>query len=236
MAQLQYDVLLEKNTSMPIQHYPGKTDTLLLWFPGEAGITRDDVRLAKALAKNGFDVHVAGTLDARFLSALKSSMMKIPASDVATTLSHIMKKHKGRVVVMSLERGAVPTLRGLRLWMKQASPAERKRLQGVVLLSPNLYVATPQPGQDAEFLPVASGINTSIYILQPMLSPKYWWRERLQKELGKGGSTVRIEVLRGVRDRFYYRNDAIKPELDRAEIYPDILTRAIKSLPLKDKK
>jgi len=99
------------------------------------------------------------------------------------------------------------------------------------MLSPNLYVETPRPGKDAQYLPVVANIKTSVYIFQPMLSPKYWWYERLQKELRKGGSKVKVEVLMGVRDRFYYRHDASKRELDKAEQYPQLLTRAIKALP-----
>ncbi|GMQ92383.1 MAG: hypothetical protein BMS9Abin11_1711 [Gammaproteobacteria bacterium] len=229
-AERNYDILIDKETTLTVQHYPGTSDIVLLWFPSEAGITRDDIDLAKVLARSGFDVHIAGTLDARFLSALRSSMEKIPASDVSATITYIMKNYSGKVVLMSSERGAVSTLRGLRTWLNKARVGDKKRLQGLIMLSPNLYVETPQPGKDAQYLPVVANIKTSVYIFQPMLSPKYWWYERLQKELRKGGSKVKVEVLMGVRDRFYYRHDASKRELDKAEQYPQLLTRAIKAL------
>ena len=103
-------------------------------------------------------------------------------------------------------------------------------LRGVILLSPNLYVATPDPGKEAEYLPVTSHTKLPIAILQAENSPWKWRIEQLRSRLEQGGSKVNVVLLPGVRDRFYFRDDALPPEQALAARLPGLVLNALKSL------
>ena len=229
-ADESYSIRINDQTEVNVQKYPAGGDTAVLWFPSEAGLIIQDMQTAKRLAANGYEVHIVDMIDAYLLPNLRSSMLKIPAEAVAAVIDQISKT-KSKLVIITVGRGVVPTLRGLRLWQQSSKRKQRKKLLGVVVLSPNLYIKTPEPGKDADYLKVTDKTRTRVYILQPMLSPWFWWRQRLEKRLYKAGSRVTIKTLRGVRDRFYYRPDANDRERQMAKQLPDLLIKAIKALP-----
>lgn len=237
-APRQRTVPLGDGLDVAVRVFPARGRELVVWLPSESGQTSTDEQIAAQLAGTGIEVWLADVINARFLPEVRSSLELIPGADVAKVIAAAAASGK-RVYLLSAARGAVPALRGARVWQHE-HPRENA-LAGAILLWPNLYVATPEPGADAEYLPVVRETRLRIYILQPQLSPWYWRLARLTAELQRAGSTVQTKVLPGVRDRFYYRSEFAASEgpareNELAREFPGMVREAVTQLKHKPEK
>lgn len=213
-------------TEMPVTVYPAKGRDLIVWLPSDNGLLPADARIASQLAAAGIEVWTADALGARFLPLVPSSLEQIPAADIADLVRAAKTKSGKQVFLLGPGRGAVPALSAAKLLQADKVPA----LRGVVLVSPNLYVGTPEAGEEAKYLPIAAQTKTRLYILQPELSPWRWYLDRLSGQLKQGGSRVEIKTLPGVRDRFYYREDRPPAEQAMGKRMPRLIADALKDL------
>jgi len=214
---------------IPITGYPAKGDALVLWLPSESGLVDQEKAVAQGLADAGVEVWRADLFTAYFLPTLGSSMEKMPAGDVAALIEHARTVTHKRIYLLTAGRGALVALRGARAW--QLAHPEAPHLGGVILLSPKLYLQTPEPGQQGRFMPVVTGSDLPVMLLQPTRSIWYWKLDRIVPALSSGGSDVYVWMLPGVRDRFYYRPDAFAAEDAMAKRLPGLIKH---SLPLLD--
>jgi len=215
---------LPSGTEVPLTVFPAQGQTLLLWLPSESGIVAADHKTAAVLAKAGIEVWLPDMHAAYFLPIVRSSMQQIPVADVAQVIAQAQQRGKA-VYLISSGNGAALALQAV------AQLGNRKsKVKGAVLFSPNLFTGTPEPGEDAKYLPVTSRTRLPIFIVQPDHSPWKWRVEELQSRLQRGGSKVRIQTLQGIRDRFYYREDASPTERAWAPRVPELILNALKSL------
>ena len=191
--------------------YSAKGDTLFIWLPPEGGFQAIHAKTAQKLSTMGIEVWLVDLFEARFLPPVVSSLDQIPATDVSTLLAVAQQSGK-KVLLVSSGHGTLPLLRGAHHW--QYSQPDDTAFTGVILMSPQFYTETPEPGQPAELLPIVRHTNLPIFILQPRLSPWFWKLEQTVPALQQSGSDVFIHVLPEVRDRFHYRPDAIPIEQD----------------------
>lgn len=215
---------LAGGTEVTLRVYPAKGNTLLLWLPSESGIVAADHKAAEVIARSGVEVWLPDLHAAYFLPIVPSSLQQIPVADVAHVIALARQRSK-QVYLMSGGSGAALALQGAALQTKNSNS-----LRGAVLLSPNLFTGTPQPGEEAKYLPIASRTRLPIFILQPDYSPWRWRVEELQSRLHRGGSTVSVKSLPGIRDRFYYREDASPTERTWAGRLPELVLNALNSL------
>ena len=215
---------LPGGTDVVLSVVPGKGNTLLIWLPSESGIVAAEHKIAAVLAKSGIEVWLPDLHAAYFLPIVPSSMQQIPAADVARVIALAQQRGKA-VYLVSGGSGAALALQAV----AQLGNSKHK-LAGAILFSPNLFAGTPEPGEEAKYLPVASRTRLPIVILQPDYSPWKWRVEELQSRLQHGGSKVRLKSLPGVRDRFYYREDASPAERAWAVRVPELILNALKSL------
>jgi len=204
-------VLTRDNTEITLNVYPAEGTQLFIWQPHEVGVQNADHQLAEQLAKHGIEVWIPELLEAYFLPATQSSMDKIPAA-AYTRLLNEARITKKQIVLGASGRGVIPVLRGARQW--QLENADNQALQGVVLLSPNLFVETPDPGLSGQLMPIATATNLPTILLQPDKSPYFWKLQQTTRALRKGGSEVMTWRLANLRDRFYFRPDADDTEQD----------------------
>lgn len=210
---------------VPLTVFPARGQALLLWLPSESGLVAAEYQAAAALAKSGVEVWLPDLHGAYFLPVVPSSMLQIPAGDVARLIAAAQQRSGKAAYLVAEGRGAALALQAVAVLRKS-----RQKLRGAILFSPNLYVATPEPGEEAEYLPVASRTSLPIVILQPEYSPWKWRVDQLRSLLEQGGGRVRVELLAGVRDRFYFRSDALPPEQALAARLPELVLNARKSL------
>lgn len=212
------------DVDVAVRVYPAKGNTLLLWLPSESGIVAADHKIAAGLASSGVEVWLADMHAAYFLPIVPSSLKQIPSADVAHVIAHAQQRGKA-VYLLSSGSGAALALQAAALQAKSKNSP-----RGAVLFSPNLFTGTPQPGEDAKYLPIASRTKLPIFIVQPDRSPWHWRVDELQSRLQRGGSKVRVQSLAGTRDRFYYREDAPPAERAWAARMPELVLNALKSL------
>ncbi len=177
----------------------------LIWHPHEVGIQAVDQQLAADLAKRGIDVWLVDLLESSFLPNTTNNMDRLSGDGFAALIRAAQSKRRP-VIIASSGRGAIPLLRGARQW--QLANPDDTTLAGAILISPKLYVETPQPGKKAEFMPVTLATNLPIVILQPNKSPWFWKLTDTIAALQQGGSDVYLWPLNELRDRFYFRPDA----------------------------
>ena len=216
-------VRVDEQTEISVEVYSQSPHSILIWQPHEHGLQTIDRQLAASLAQQGIETWLVDLIEANFLANTASNMDRISGKEVVALIDAAVKTAKP-VIVAASGRGAVPVLRGVRLW--HLAHTDNQQLAGVILLSPKLYTETPQPGMPGTFMPIATATNSPILILQPDKSPWFWKLNETIAALQTGGSEVYYQPLRGVRDRFYFRSDASEVEVTQSRSLADKIARA----------
>jgi thiol-disulfide isomerase/thioredoxin len=203
------DVRLSNGMDVPVTVHEAAGDTLLLWLPSGIPGATSDAALAEKMHTQGIEVWRADVLEARFLPTLESSLEKVPNSDIVTLIDAARARGK-RVTLLASARAGLLALRGAHAW-HTAHPGAAG-LDGVILLHPNLYLGPPEPGHEAEFHPVVAQTHLPVYVIQPEKSPWRFRIDALKSELERGGARVTVQILPGIRDRYYFRADATAEE------------------------
>lgn len=219
---------LDDTADMPVTHYAGSGSVAVLWLPSESGVIEQERKVAQQLADAGIDVWLADPFSAYFLPTVESSIEQMPAEHIAKLIEHVRAKSGKRVYLVAPGRGALLLLRGAREW--QLRHPDAPPLGGAILISPKLYLQTPEPGLEGEFMPVVEATDLPLYILQPSKSIWRWKLRRIVPALSTSGSDVYVRMLDGVRDRFYYRPDAVATEEAMAKRLPALLAAAVAQL------
>lgn len=220
-------ILVAPNVEIPVTRYSAGKQSLILWLPSETGVVQAEHDTAAKLARRGYSVWVADLFGARFLPAGLSSLDEIPAADVAGLIQAAAQKYR-KIILLSSGRGAALALGGAQQWGQP--------IAGVVLLFPNLLVSSPEAGEEAAYLPLTRQTHLPIAILQGDKSPWHWQLDALKQELEQGGSRVAITTLPGMRDRFYFRENALPRERELGDRLDSLIDDAIKSLPASKRK
>lgn len=227
-------VRLDDTTDMPVQHYAGNGEAALLWLPSESGVIEQERALARHLSDAGIEVWLADPFSAYFLPTVESSMDQIPAEHLATLIDQVRERSGKRLFLVGPGRGALLALEGARAW--QLAHPQAQPLGGAILISPKLYLQTPEPGLEGEFMPVVRATDLPIYILQPAKSVWRWKLRQIVPALSESGSDVYVRMLDEVRDRFYYRPDAVADEEAMAKQLPALLAVATAHLTWSNKR
>ena len=231
------DIRLRSGAEIPVRIHAATGHKLLLWLPSEHGQRPEEAEAAARLARAGIEVWMADMLEAYFLPPLMSSLDRIPAADTANLIGVAHRESGKTVYLLAAGRGGKTALEGAFEWRLRWAPKLGDRvLGGAVLIYPNLYVATPRPGQPARYLPVVRETRLDIAVLQPQLSPWYWYLDRQQQALAGGGGRVRSRVLPGVRNRFYFRPDASEKEQALGGRLHELILQALSELQRLDTK
>ena len=209
VASETFAISINNETEISVERYPADGDTILIWQPHERGIQKIDQQLALQLSQHKIEVWLVDLLEAYFLPNTASNMDRLSGEGFKKVITTAVARNR-KVVITGSGRGAIPVLRGVREW--QIENSNQNQFHGVVLLSPKLYVETPEPGTIASFMPVVKATDTAIYILQPNKSPWFWKLDQTIYALRTSGSDVYTKLLSGVRDRFYFRPDAFEHE------------------------
>lgn len=221
------DLLIDQGDAGPEisgDRYPATGQRLLLWLPSEFGISPRQAPTAEALAAAGVEVWLPDLHGSYFIPPGRYSLNGIEAAVVVRLIDAALATGK-HVYLMAAGRVAGLALNGIRLW--QAEHAGQAPLMGAVLVSPNLYLETPQGGQDARYLPVVQASNTPIYLLQPENAAGYWRLKKTLKALAKGGAPVVLQRLMGVSDGFNTRVDTRPGEEQMTARLPGLLEQGM---------
>lgn len=198
----------------------------VLWVPSEHGLLRQEKAVAKQLQKKHISVLMPDLFDSYFLPAAPSSLKKIPPAVIANLITKMQYDHPDLpLFVVAPNQGAALAVKAL----VRVEQTPVKNL-GLILLNPNLYVKTPEAGKSAEYWPSVLKLNLPVMVLQAELSPWHWHLAALSQRLSHSGSDVFVKVISKVRDRYYFRPDAMTIEQQVAKQLPNELVNAMKLL------
>ncbi|MGK0674396.1 MAG: TlpA disulfide reductase family protein [Halothiobacillaceae bacterium] len=199
---------------------------VLLWLPSEHGVQEGQRRVAEALAAHGIETWLVDPFTTWMLPVSESSLMALPVDGLAHAIEAAAAQAPAPLILVSHDRGSVPLLEALRRWQR-AHPGDA-RVRGVLLITPNLFLETPAPGQAARLTPAARRTNLPLFLIQPELSTTALRLPELLEAL----SSARV-YWRGVpeaRDRFFFRSDATVEELTQAERLPGWMAQGVQRL------
>lgn len=212
--------------NITVHHADG--NRLVIWLPSEAGPQQSETTASQQLAKNGTEVWQVNLLEDFFLPIVASSMERLPEAAVSELIQFAIEQTGKHVYLLTSGRGAIPFLRGARQWQLQHPGSEN--LAGAILISSKFYVETPDPGVEAQLMPIVSSTNLPIFVIQPNKSPWFWKLNETIPALQQGGSDVYVRYIKNVRDRFFFRPDATEYEKQVTTKLPLMLTQALKLL------
>ncbi|BBP46972.1 hypothetical protein THMIRHAS_23450 [Thiosulfatimonas sediminis] len=184
----------------------------ILWVPSEYGLLEEERKLAHQLAQKGIAVTLINPYEPLFLAPTPSAFEQIPVDWIGALIAD-MQHLDLPLWLVAPNKAGVLALKALE--NRQLDTATR--FIGLLLLNPNLYLNTPEPGKPAEFWPQVTNANLPISVVQGELTSLRWRLPELQQGLAQQGSDVFIQLLPAVRDRFYFRPDAVTLEKQMAE-------------------
>ncbi|MHB8921358.1 MAG: TlpA disulfide reductase family protein [Halothiobacillus sp.] len=196
-----------------IQVTPAQTPikARLLWLPSEYGILPAEKQMAAQMSASGFESWFVDFYEPLFLPPTPSAVDQVPTEWV----SGLMDKAKSDslpLIVIASNKAAELSVRG---WVAlQKTPQHGV---GFILINPNLYLNTPEPGATAQYWPQTNAFNAPVYLFQAELSPWRWRMVELTETLQKSGSDVFTHLLPKLRDRFYFRPDATAYEQQQSQ-------------------
>ncbi|WP_178862847.1 redoxin domain-containing protein [Thiomicrorhabdus cannonii] len=183
----------------------------LLWLPSEYGVLSQERKVAERLAKNGIESWFSDLYEPLFLAPAPSAVDQVPTAWVQALIKEARKDGKPLWIVAA-NKAAQLAVRGV-----SAFQQESLNHLGLVLINPNLYVNTPQAGESAQYWNEVASVNLPVTIWQAELSPWRWRLAELSKQFEQAGSDVFTVLQPKVRDRFYFRADALAVEKTAAE-------------------
>lgn len=227
-AQEERILETDDGTDIPAAVYAADLGPVLLWFPSEHGVLPGHHRQAQALQEMGIEVWLPDPFSGYFLPTAPSSFDQFPADLVSLLIEEASRQGERPVFVFGNDRAVPWLLDGLRQW--QIKHPRASHLTGLILMSPYLHMRLPEVGEDAEFQPIARATNLPVHLIQPMLSPQYPLVRQVRALLSEGGSDVGIRILPEVRDRFFFRPDALPAEEELKAHFAGELVRAMQVL------
>lgn len=221
-------LVADDGTDIPVAVYPDDRGPVLLWLPSEHGVLTGHHRQARALQEMGVETWLPDPFSGYFLPTAPSSFDRFPVDLVSQLIEAASQQGERPVFIFGNDRAAPWLLESLRVW--QADHPGATHLAGLILMSPYLHTGLPEVGEEAEFQPIARATNLPVYLIQPMLSPQYPLVQQVRALLSEGGSDVAVRLLPDVRDRFFFRPNALPAEEDLKPRFGSEFVRAMRVL------
>ena len=203
-----------QDEELSIDRYLAKGDQLLLYISPGMGLPERVSRISAGVAGLGIEFWHIDIAENLFLPKTTSTFRELDGRIVAGLIDKAHELTGKNVTVMAHAYASLPALRGIRKWQLQNSSLSSQEnsiyLNGLILLSPDLYIEVPELGLDPVFAPISSASNIPVMIFQSGSRGNRWQLEKLIAELQKGGAQVFSKIFPGVAGIFY--GEDIAPE------------------------
>lgn len=220
--------LMSTDEEVEVHRFPAEGGKLLLIAPSSHGITKGLIALSEGLSQLGVEVWVADPFATWFLPEGASSLNKIPPAAYAGLITKA-RNHASAAgkefYLLAFDRGTRRLLEAARQWQTRHQASV---LDGVILVSPDLYGKTPAAGDTGIFLPIAKATNLPVFLFDTEKSTLSLRLPDTIAALEYGGSDVFVKVLHGVRNRFFFRPDATAQEQAMTTDFPAMITQAMR--------
>lgn len=206
---LSVDVLSEELT---VDRYPATGDQLVLFISTGYEQPERISKVSAGVAELGIEFWHINLVENLFLPRSTGTFREMDGSYVAGLITQAHAITGKQVTVMTRAYASIPVLRGIRKWQQQQISGKNGLnpnkladiyLNGVILLSPELYIKIPELGLDPIFAPIASATNVPVVLFQSGSRGNRWQMENVIAELQKGGAQVYSKIFPGVTGIFY---------------------------------
>ncbi|GAB6069289.1 hypothetical protein JCM30760_03860 [Thiomicrorhabdus hydrogeniphila] len=194
----------------------------IVWLPSEYGVLPQEKAIAHQLAKHGIETWFPDFYEAMFLAPTPSAVDKVNPLWTEQIIKLAQNKSDVPIWIIAPNRSAQLAVKGVQTLFTRPG-----KNMGLILINPNLYIKTPAPGLTAEYWPETNNINLPITIIQSELSPWKFNVANLSQRLSVAGSNVFTQLITNVRDRFYFRPDALPIEQAKAQKLANHLRQAM---------
>ena len=199
---------------------------LVLWVsPGFGSEVRAN-NVAKSLADRGIETWSVNLIDNLFLPVSVNSLRSLDGRYISALITKAHQVTGKQVTLMTRSYGALPVLRGARLWQQAQGSAQSAYLTGAILISPELYSEIPPLGQAPVYDPIASATNIPIMLYQGGKRGNRWQLDTTLEKLGDGGAPVYLKIMPGVTGLFY-EEDIASETFTMLRVIPAEIEKAI---------
>jgi len=199
---------------LSIDRYVAKGDQLVLFISAGIGLPERISQISAGVADLGIEFWQIDLAENLFLPKTTSTFRALDGRFVAGLIEKAHELTGKNVTVMAHAYASLPVLRGVRKWQVQNSSLSSKLnniyLNGLILLSPDLFISVPDLGLEPVFDPISSASNIPVVIFQSGSRGNRWQLEKLISELQKGGAQVFSKIFPGVTGIFY--GEDVAPE------------------------
>jgi len=196
-----------QDEDLSIDRYMAKGDQLVLFISAGMGLPERVRQISAGVADLGIEFWHVDLAESLFLPKSTSTFRTLDGRFVAGLIDKSYELTGKNVTVMAHAYASLPVLRGIRKWQIQHSslPPQSNSLylNGVILLSPDLFIEVPDLGLDPVFDPISSASNVPVVIFQSGSRGNRWQLDKLIAELQKGGAQVFSKIFPGVTGIFY---------------------------------
>ncbi|MGB5736705.1 MAG: TlpA disulfide reductase family protein [Thiohalocapsa sp.] len=186
----------------------------LLWpntlDDGPPGVARTKARLLAA----GFELWLADPLEARFLPHSNEQIRTLPGTTITALIRAAGNHASTPTLLLAHGRMALPVLRGIHHWQREGTRGAR--LDGVVLLYPNLFGPTPAAGDEPTLDPIVAASNWPLLIVQPERGALRWSLAPVLSRLWDNDASAFALLVPEVRDWYLFHEPGKDPLEDAA--------------------
>lgn len=223
-AQAKTIELSDTQVSIQVTATTNKSLARVLWLPSEYGVLATEKKLAQQLSQIGLESWQVDLFEALLLSPTPSALDQIPTEWISALIEQAQADNLP-LFIIAPNKAAQLAVRGLQQYQQHP-----KQHIGLILLNPNLYIETPAPGETPRYWPQTQTLNLPTFVLQAELSPWRWQLAELNTQLSHSGSPTFIQLLPNLRDRFYFRPDALEIESNHSQNLAQQLSQAMRLL------
>lgn len=220
------------DTELSLLRFKADGKHLVIWVSPGFGNQQREFGIADAISKRDIEVWHIDLAESLFLTQSTSTLRELDGRYVAGLVSEAYRLTGKTVTLMTRSYGALPVLRGARLWQMRteaANEAPLDYLTGAILFSPELYSEIPPLGLDPVYDPIASSSNIPIMLYQSGRRGNRWQLEKTLQQLRAGGATVYLKILPGVTGVFYLKDTAKETYAVLAQL-PEEIERVVQML------
>lgn len=232
-ARADFVIPLDGGDQLEVREFGGAGEgPLIVWLVNQYGELETPNRLITSLAERGATVWRVDLLDSLLLQRSSEAVRRLDGHPVEALLRAAVDSGRGPVAAVACDRMAVPLLRGLRDWQRDA--LDPFAVAGGILFFPNLFRGTPVAGEEPELLGIVSATNMPVLLFQPELGSN---RDRFGSLLGTlhaAGSPAYGWLVPQVRDYYLlYSDEPVNLALDSSSAarMPDEVRAAIADTP-----
>ncbi len=222
-----------------VDRHPASGNQLILFISTGYEMPERINSIAAGVAALGIEFWHVDLLENLFLPKAASTFRNMDGRYVAGLITQAHALSGKQVTVMTRAYASIPTLRGIRKWQQQQAAGQNKLsqiqtnsggsasiyLNGVILLSPELFIKIPELGLEPLFAPVASATNIPVVLFQSGSRGNRWQLHKVIDKLQQGGAQVYSKLFPGVTGIFY-AGDTAAETINLLTKLPDEIIRA----------